>query len=147
MKSVFDKETRDVLIERIHFLQENSRPQWGRMTVYQMIKHCRLWEEMISGKNKYKQAFIGRLFGKLALKSLLKNDSPLRRNTPTISELRVKDDGDLFSEKTKWVALMEENANYINSNFVHPFFGKMTNEQIGYLAYKHTDHHLRQFNC
>jgi len=31
-------------------------------------------------------------------------------------------------------------------SFVHPFFGKMTKEQIGYHAYKHIDHHLRQFN-
>jgi hypothetical protein len=147
MKSVFDKETRDVLLERIHLLQENSQPQWGRMTVYQMIKHCRLWEEMISGKKKYKQVFIGRVFGKLALNSLLKDDSPLRRNTPTISELRIKDEGDISPEKTKWIALIEENANYSNPHFVHPFFGKMTKEQIGHLAYKHTDHHLRQFNC
>jgi len=29
---------------------------------------------------------------------------------------------------------------------MHPFFGKMTKEQVGYLAYKHTDHHLWQFN-
>jgi hypothetical protein len=147
MKTVFDKETRDALIERIHLLQETSRPQWGRMTVYQMIKHCRLWEEMISGNKKYKQAFIGRLFGKLALKSVLKDDSPLRRNTPTISELRVSDEGDILSEKRKWIALIEENSNYSNPGFVHPFFGKMTKEQIGYIAYKHTDHHLRQFNC
>jgi Protein of unknown function (DUF1569) len=147
MKTVFDKETRDVLIERIKLLQDDSRPQWGRMTVYQMIKHCRLWEEMISGKRKYKQAFIGRLFGKLALKSLLKDDSPLRRNTPTIPQLRIKDEGDISPEKTKWIALIQENANYSNPFFVHPFFGKMTKDQIGYLDYKHTDHHLRQFNC
>lgn len=32
-------------------------------------------------------------------------------------------------------------------DFMHPFFGKITREQIGYLAYKHDDHHLRQFNA
>ena len=32
------------------------------------------------------------------------------------------------------------------TGFVHWFFGKMTREQIGQLVYKHTDHHLRQFN-
>ncbi|MDZ7606591.1 MAG: DUF1569 domain-containing protein [Cyclobacteriaceae bacterium] len=30
---------------------------------------------------------------------------------------------------------------------VHPFFGKMSREQIGQLSYKHLDHHLRQFNA
>jgi hypothetical protein len=147
MKSVFDQETRDVLLKRINLLREGSQPQWGRMTVYQMIRHCRLFEEMIFGEKKYKQAFIGRLFGKLALKSLLKDDSPLRRNTPTLPELRIKDEGDISSEKTKWIGLIEKYANYSKPYFVHPFFGKITKEQIGYFAYKHTDHHLRQFNC
>jgi Protein of unknown function (DUF1569) len=147
MKSVYDKETRDALIERINLLHEASQPQWGRMTVYQMIRHCSLFEEMILGDKKYKQAFIGRLFGKLALKSLLKDDSPLRRNTPTLSELRIKDEGDIWSEKTIWITLMGRYANYSKPFIVHPFFGRMSKEQIGYFVYKHTDHHLRQFNC
>ncbi len=147
MKTIFDKTTRDELINRINALNENSTAQWGKMNIYQMLKHCRLWEEMISGKIKCKQAFIGRLFGKMALKGFIKDEKPLRRNTPTSPELRVKEsNGDISHERTKWIALIEENARFSNSDFVHPFFGKMTKEQIGYLAYKHIDHHLRQFN-
>jgi hypothetical protein len=40
---------------------------------------------------------------------------------------------------------VEAYANYSNPGFVHDFFGKMTDEQIGIFAYKHADHHLRQF--
>jgi len=102
---------------------------------------------MQSGKIVCKQAFIGRLFGKMALKSMLKDESPLRRNTPTSPELRVLEtEGDVPAEKAKWIALIEANANASNPGFVHPFFGKMTKDEIGYLAYKHIDHHLRQFN-
>ena len=146
MKSVFDKSTRDELIYRIGNLNENSRAQWGKMNVYQMVKHCTLWEEMISGKRKYKQVFIGRLFGKIALKSVLKDESPLRRNSPSIPDLIIKENGNILSERAKWITLLEENDRFSNHDFVHPFFGKMTKEQIGYMAYKHTDHHLRQFN-
>jgi hypothetical protein len=147
MKTVFDKTTRDELIGRINTLNENSTAQWGKMNVYQMMKHCVLWEEMIAGKIRCKQAFIGRLFGKMALKGLLKDEKPLRRSTPTANELRVAEsNGDVAAEKTKWIALIEENANFSNHDFVHPFFGKMTKEQIGCMAYKHIDHHLRQFN-
>lgn len=147
MKTVFDKTTREELINRINTLNENSTPQWGRMSVYQMLKHCTLWEEMISGKKKYKQAFIGRLFGKLILKNVLKDEKPMRRNTPTIPELRIKENnGNVLSEKMRWIALIEEYAHFSNHNFVHPFFGKMTKEQIGYFVYKHIDHHLRQFD-
>jgi len=147
MKTIFDKATRDALIGRIKTLDENSRAQWGKMNVYQMVEHCIRWEEMISGEIMCKQAFIGRLFGKMALKGLLKDESPLRRSTPTSPELKVKElSGDVASERERWIALIEQNANSSNPGFIHPFFGEMTKEQIGCLAYKHIDHHLRQFN-
>jgi hypothetical protein len=147
MKTVFDKTTRDELIARINTLNENSKAQWGKMNIYQMMKHCTLWEDMMTGSTKYKRAFIGRLFGIIALKSILKDEGPLRRNTPTIAAFKVKENnGDILFEKKKWVALIEAYAHFSNPDSVHPFFGKMTKEQIGYLVYKHTDHHLRQFN-
>jgi len=146
MKTIFDKTTRDELISRINTLNENNTAKWGKMNIYQMVKHCRLWEEMILGDKSYKQSFPGYLFGKMALKSVLNDEKPLRRNTPTLFELRIKDNGDVSSEKTKWTCLIEEYAHFKKSYFVHPFFGKITKEQIGYLAYKHSDHHLRQFN-
>jgi Protein of unknown function (DUF1569) len=147
MKTIFDKTTRDELINRINTLNENSTAQWGKMKIYQMLKHCTLWEEMIFGRKKYKRVFIGRLFGKLALKNVLKDENPLRRNSPSIPELKIKENNaDIASEKKKWIALIEEYAHFSNPGLVHPFFGKMTKEQIGYFVYKHTDHHLRQFN-
>jgi hypothetical protein len=146
MKTTFDRLTRDELIGRIHSLNENSAAQWGKMNVCQMIKHCILWEEMILGKKRYKRAFIGRLIGKAVLKRVLKNEAPIMRNASTIAEFVVTGNGDFSTEKAKWIALLEGHANFPNPGFVHPFFGKMKKEQIGYLAYKHIDHHLRQFN-
>jgi len=146
MKTIFDKLTRDELISRINLINETSKAQWGKMNIYQALKHCTLWDEwMQSGKNN-KQVFIGRLFGKIALKKVLKDESPLRRNTPTLPQLRIKETtGDIASEKKKWIALLNEYAHYVNPGFFHTFFGKMTKEQVGQLVYKHADHHLRQF--
>lgn len=147
MKTVFDKATREELISRINTLNENSQAGWGKMNVYQALKHCTLWDEWVqSGKNN-KQALIGRLFGKMALKKVLKDEAPLARNTPTLAEFRIKETtGDIASEKKKWVALINGYAHYSNPDFLHSFFGKMTKEQVGQMAYKHADHHLRQFN-
>ena len=148
MKTIFDKTTRDELIARINSLNENSARQWGKMNAYQMMKHCTAWEEMVSGQIRCKQVFIGRLFGKMALKSLLKDESPIQRSTPTSPELKVREsDGDLHFQKAKWIALIEKNAQSSSPGLMHPFFGQMSREQVGYLAYKHIDHHLRQFNC
>lgn len=150
MKTIFDKTTRDELIKRINSLNENNSAQWGKMNIYQMLKHCTLWDEWILGKgeHKYKQLFIGRLFGKMQLKKLGKIETPMPRNIPTFAELKVREtNGNVTYQKEKLIALTEEYENYSNPNFIHSFFGKMTKEQIGYLVYQHTDHHLRQFSA
>ncbi len=150
MNTIFEKSTRDKLISRINALNENSTAQWGKMNVYQMLRHCILWEEMILHNKKYERALIGLFLGKLFLKKEMKDDSPMRQNNPTIRELKIKEEiGDIEPEKIKWISLIDEYSQYSlpDFSFVHPFFGKMTKEQIGHHAYKHTDHHLRQFNC
>jgi len=150
MKSIFDELNRTELTNRIKTVNENNRSQWGKMNVYQMLKHCTIWEEWIQGINKpaYKQELLGYIFGKLALKSMIKDEKPFKRNVPTSAYFKVKElNGDIESEKKKWISLIEGYENYSNPGFVHDFFGKMTKEQIGILAYKHSDHHLRQFNA
>ena len=148
MKTIFDKITRAELISRISTLNEKSVSVWGKMNIYQMLKHCTIWDEWILGVNKptYKQEFIGFIFGKMALKAMIKDERPLKRNIPTSTAFKVQEkNGDVESEKKKWITLLEEYEYHSNPGFIHDFFGKMTKEQVGILAYKHTDHHLRQF--
>ena len=148
MESIFDKENINLFIERIKNINENSSKQWGKMTSYQMLRHCILNEEMYLGKTSYKRLFIGRIFGKMSLKSMVKNEAPLKKNEPTHPDFKITDSGELSIVKEKFISLLKEYENSSDkqfSNFVHPFFGKMNKEQIGIASYKHTDHHLRQF--
>jgi hypothetical protein len=145
MKSVFDKETREELIGRINSLNENSKAQWGKMNVYQMIKHCSKWDEMLLGKTQYRQSFIGRLFGKMALRNMMK-DQPVKRNLPTVPSFKITDNGNVATAKSEWIKLISEHAQNNVGRFVHPFFGMLNMEEAGIIAYKHVDHHLRQFN-
>lgn len=150
LKTVFNQSTREELIRRINSLSENNKAQWGKMNLYQMLKHCTLWDEWVTGKStqQYKRVFMGRLFGRMALKNVLKDDAPLGKGSPSIREFIIKEtQGDIDAEKNKWITLIESYANFSNPGFVHAFFGSMTAEQIGYVAFKHADHHLRQFNC
>lgn len=146
MKTIFDNTTRQELINRINTLNEKSVAQWGTMNVYQAIKHCTLWDEMMLSEKPQKQVFIGKLFGKMALKSIMKDEAPLRKSTPTSPVLIVKETGDVNAAKAEWISSLDRYAHFSKPEIMHVFFGKMTKEQIGYLAYKHMDHHLRQFN-
>src|SRR6186713_3035452 len=100
MKSLLDKHVREELFARITLLNDNSNPQWGKMNVYQMLWHCTKWDDMMLGRMKVKQMFLGRLFGKRALKNVLKDEAMLGRNAPTAAELLMKDRaGDIAMQK------------------------------------------------
>ena len=105
-----------------------------------------MFDEMVLGRQTYKRVFIGLVIGKIALKNLLKNEKPLGKSLPTFLDTSATESEGIAAAKRKWIGLVEEYADFSNTNFVHPFFGKMTKDQIGYFVYKHTDHHLRQFN-
>jgi len=148
MKTIFDKENRILLINRIEQINEGKKAEWGKMNVYQMTKHNTYWNSWILGKGNfvYKQEFLGKIFGKIALKRMIKDEKLFDKNIPTSDQFKAKElSGDLESEKSEWISLINEYENYSNPKFIHDFFGKITKEQIGILVYKHTDHHLRQF--
>ena len=100
MKSVFDETTREELINRINSLDKNSTALWGKMNVSKMMQHCTKWDEMALGKKKYKQSFIGRLFGKMALKDMME-DKPMKKNMPTVPGFKIKENTDVAEEKKK----------------------------------------------
>ncbi|MBC6997051.1 DUF1569 domain-containing protein [Cytophaga sp. FL35] len=145
METIFNEKTINGLTDRIDQLKTTDNAQWGKMNAYQMLKHCTLSEEMFQGKKQYKRLFIGKLFGKMALNGILKNDNSMKKNQPTHPEFIIKGTGDFETEKAKWIDLLNSYTNFSNPNFVHPFFGKMSKHEIGKYVYKHTDHHLRQF--
>ena len=118
------------------------------MNVYQMTKHCTIWNEWVLGKQDpvYRQEFLGKLFGKWALKSNTKDDRPRGKKKPAGSAFTVREEaGDFNGQRSMYVNLIAEYAGFSNDRFIHDFFGKMSREQIGIFAYKHADHHLRQF--
>lgn len=151
MKTIFNTSTSADLQRRIAALSPNTAPLWGKMNAVQMVVHCTKSEEMYLCDTQYDRLFIGKLFGKMALKGMLKDEKPTKPNQPTHKLFKgdaLKMDSGFEGQKQKWISLIEEYGKRPKENyqgFSHPFFGPMTHEQIGQAAYKHIDHHLRQF--
>jgi hypothetical protein len=148
MKTIFDQDARAELIQRIGQLSEENRAEWGKMNVFQMAQHNTYWNGWILGTSPhtYRQEWLGKIFGKFALKKMVKDEKPFDKNIPTSEQFKVKAvTCDLESEKAKWISLINEYERFHNPALIHDFFGKMSKEQVGILVYKHTDHHLRQF--
>jgi hypothetical protein len=150
VNTIFDSAVRKEVIERISSLNKDHEAQWGKMNLFQMVKHNTYWNIWILGigHHKYKQELLGKIFGKIALKKMIKDEKPFDKNIPTSSQFKVTEmNGDLEAEKLKWISLTNAYDDFNNADFIHDFFGKMTREQIGILVYKHSDHHLRQFGA
>lgn len=148
MKTVFDTAVREELLTRINSLTLQNNAQWGKMNVSQMLKHCTLCDEMFFGKIMIKRVFIGRLIGPMLLRKALKDEQGFGKNSPTSPLLKTTGQQcDIDLQKKEWISSIEQFANYNKQNFVHPFFGPMTKDQVGLFAYKHADHHLIQFGA
>lgn len=149
MKSIFDQSSQKEIVGRIESLNANQNAQWGKMSINQMLRHCILWDQVAQGKKKLKQPFLGKLFGKLFLKGLLKDDSHFKHHLPAVSELKINHpvENDVDSEKKNWISLIKEYPNLSIETYRLPFFGRVKKEEVGYMAYKHSDHHLRQFSA
>ncbi|MGX5816605.1 DinB family protein [Chitinophaga lutea] len=147
MKSVFDAAVRAELLQRIDALDESSTPLWGKMTVGQMVRHCTLCDDYYLGRIPVPRSFLGRLIGQSAIRSILKDQAvQMQKNAPTAQAFLVKDEvRDLAEEKRKWRAVIGQYERLSVPSFNHWFFGKMNRDQLGQFAYKHADHHLRQF--
>ncbi|MFL5763147.1 MAG: DUF1569 domain-containing protein [Bacteroidia bacterium] len=148
MKSLFETSTREELISRINSITENNKAQWGKMNVYQMLQHCTSGDDMYQGKLKIPRVFIGRLIGPMFLKKVLKDEKAFGKNSPTSTQLKFEAKAiDIENQKKEWINRIQAYHEIKTLEIVHPFFGRMKKEQIGQLAYKHADHHLRQFEA
>lgn len=147
MANLFKPGAATSLLERLDKLHPDSKPLWGKMSVSQMVAHCKEPIKVALGETSLKHSLIGILFGKIAKKQLMK-EGPFKRNLPTAPSFIVKDDRNFESEKQELESLIQRfasaDANIIAAR-THPFFGKMTPEEWGILQWKHMDHHLTQF--
>jgi len=150
MKNLFEAVTVNEIQERMAHLRPDSEPQWGKMNVSQMLAHCSAWMEMVVGLNSPPRSLIGRIFGRVAKSQVLGSEEPIRRNMPSEKSLIVSDEREFASERErllKWTDTFAAGGPSGCTTHPHCFFGPMTPMEWATLAYKHLDHHLRQFGA
>jgi hypothetical protein len=150
MKNLFEADRVDEIKRRIACLGPESERQWGKMNAAQAMAHCTASFEMALGKRLLRRALVGRVIGGLVKPKVVGNDEPLRRNSPTMKELVVKDDRNLETERKRLCEIVDRFAAAGPKGCTthpHSFFGRLTPEEWATLMYKHVDHHLRQFEA
>ncbi len=65
MKNLFTEKDTQETLKRIDSLAENSKPNWGKMSVGQMLSHCSVTYEMVfTDKHKKPNLFLKHLLKK-----------------------------------------------------------------------------------
>ena len=148
MKNLFEGATVEEVKGRMAQLRLDSDRQWGKMNPAQALAHCSAAMEMAVGEKSPRRILIGRLFGRLAKKSMIVKEKPMPRNVGTDKSLVVGDQRDLVVERQRLSGLIDRFAAGgpgVCTKHPHFFFGPLTPEEWAALMYQHLDHHLRQF--
>lgn len=150
MKNLFDPVRVSEIESRIRALRPDAERQWGKMTLPQAVSHMAIGVESALGDVRIKRLFLGRLIGRFIKGMVLADDKPMQRNSPTAPEFIIADTPDLERERTRLLGLLRrfcDGGPAVCTTHPHGFFGSLTPDEWAILLYKHTDHHLRQFNA
>ena len=145
MKSLHSEIERRVLNERVRRLRPDTVALWGKMNAPQMVAHLTNALRMATGELPVRgKRHPARLF---PLKQLLIYVLPMPKNLPTAKEL-IERAPEPFNGEMEAFSAAVRDFGARPRDFAwppHPLFGAMSRRSWGVLAYRHCDHHLRQF--
>ena len=144
---LYNDEDYKSILNRIDRLNTGSKPEWGTMDAAKMFAHCAEVQEVINGKKLKQTPFMVKLF-KGFIKKAVVDKKPYKHNLQTHPQYRVQSDKDFETEKKRLLNALQKLHNLDKEQakeVKHSLFGKMTLPEKGWGAFKHIDHHLRQF--
>ncbi len=144
-KSLADQSVRNEMLDRLERLSPDATPRWGRMSSAQMLAHLADWMAMAEGSLAV--APIRMIVRYSPLKQLAIYWLPFPKNVMTARELRTRKARD-WSIELETVRQRLEGFEGVARRVGwphHPAFGKMTRRAWCVFAYRHMDHHFRQF--
>lgn len=149
MKSLLDTRDRSEITHRVTQLRPDAARRWGRMSAHQMI--CHLTDSFYACLGdrpvEDKSTPFTRTFLRLVAVTV---PMPWPKGVATMPEVDQEREGtppaefeaDLGRLQTAMDAFVERMD---PDSLKHPIFHKMSAAQWGRWAYRHVDHHLRQF--
>ncbi|HEU4632978.1 MAG TPA: DUF1569 domain-containing protein [Flavisolibacter sp.] len=146
-KNLLYPEVAQQIIERVQRLQATSKAQWGKMNATEMLLHCNLCNEQIFKGEAFVKRTTARqyLLRLLALYVAPHFKKGIRGDAKNETKGRIgvwefESQKQRFTENIGRFLLQKEPL-----RLPHIAFGNLSTGQWGIAAYKHMDHHLRQF--
>jgi uncharacterized protein YejL (UPF0352 family) len=151
VKNIFESSVAQEVVNRINSLSLQSKPQWGKMNVAQMLAHCNVTYEMVYEPEKHKKpnAFL-KFILKTFVKKVVTNEVAYTQNNKTAPQFIITDSRDFEKEKSRLVEYINRTRQLGESHFDKKeshSFGVLNRNEWNNMFYKHLDHHLRQFGA
>ena len=143
-KSIYDDLVYQECRSRIDQIEQDTKPQWGKMSAAQMFAHCAEIVEVSNGKALENTPLIAKLF-KNTIRKMVVGETPYPRSTKTHPQYLQVMPRDFERQKERLLAALSNLKSQRGIPIVHALFGTLTEEEKGWAMYKHLDHHLTQF--
>ena len=146
-KNLLTQQAAEQIVSRVKQLTATNHAQWGQMNVTEMLLHCNLCNEQImekapiTKKTTVKQYLLRILALYIAphFKKGIHGD-PGNDTKGRVDPLAFEQQKAKFIELVSGFPLLKQPL-----TLPHIAFGNITTKQWGIAAFKHMDHHLRQF--
>lgn len=148
MHTLWNANDRAALLARLDRLSPDTTPAWGSMNAPRMLTH--LVDALRMATSDLAVAPKRSPIALWPLNSLIMFYLPWPKSAPTAPELIAREPGhDWPGAVAELKAAMDRFASRdINGDWPrHPAFGSIGGDGWGRLAYRHTDHHLKQFRA
>lgn len=148
MQNIFNKTEAQNIIKRIETLTPESKGNWGKMDVSQMLAHCCVAYEMVYTNNHPEPNTFVKLLLKLFVKKAVVSEKPYPRNGRTAPQFIIASEKDFNEEKIRLINYILKTAELGEAHFEGKqshSMGALTAIEWNNSFAKHLDHHLTQF--
>ena len=146
--NIYDSKDTNDLIVQINKLTPDTKPNWGKMSLDQMLTHLNVVYLMAYTDKYTPPNSVAKFLLKLMIKKGVFVSKPNPKNGRTEPQFIIKDAKNFDEEKKKLISYIEKVKDRGNSNFEgkeSQSFDPLTAEEWNGLFAKHMEHHLTQF--
>lgn len=149
MQDIFNAQQAQNYIDRIQKLTPETAPQWGKMSVNEMLAHCNVTYEMVYEPQKHKPVGgIAKFILKAFVKPKVVGEKAYPKSSPTAPQFIIKNERNFEVEKKRLIGFIQKTQQLGREAFdgKESFsFGKLKAQEWNNMFAKHLNHHLEQF--
>ena len=148
LPNIFTESVATEIIGRLNRLTATTQPNWGKMSVAQMLAHCCVTYEMCYEDKHAKPNFLVVFILKMFVKSTVVSEKSYAQNGSTAPQFVITETKNFEAEKARLIGFIQKTQQLGEAHFdgkASHSFSNLTKTEWNNMFYKHLNHHLTQF--